>query len=70
MGLIDIVFLQITVRRCDPSDCQTLEFCTRRCLSYAKRSVLSVSRWLSSGITVLQIAVRCIHYSYPRIVQR
>ncbi|OLY78996.1 hypothetical protein AYI68_g6945, partial [Smittium mucronatum] len=47
-----------------------LDLCTRLCLSYAKRSVPSVSRWSSSGVAVLQIAVRCLLYYQPRIVQR
>ncbi|OLY83956.1 hypothetical protein AYI68_g1891 [Smittium mucronatum] len=38
------------------------------CFSCAKRSVPPVSRWSFSGIVVLRIAVRCLHYSQPRIV--
>ncbi|OLY80922.1 hypothetical protein AYI68_g4976, partial [Smittium mucronatum] len=68
VGFIDMAFLQIAVRRWDPSDCRTLDLCTRLCLSCVKRSVHPVSRWSSSGIVVFQIAVRCLHYSQPRIL--
>ncbi|OLY85158.1 hypothetical protein AYI68_g654 [Smittium mucronatum] len=70
MGLIDVAFLQIAVRSRDPSDCQTPDLCTRLCLSCAKRSVPPVSRCPSSGIAVLRIAVRCLHYSQPSLAQR
>ncbi|OLY78309.1 hypothetical protein AYI68_g7645 [Smittium mucronatum] len=63
-------FLQIADRCRDHSDRRTLDLCTRLCLSCAKRSVPPVSRWSSSGIAVLRIAVRYLHYSQPRIVQR
>ncbi|OLY80077.1 hypothetical protein AYI68_g5841 [Smittium mucronatum] len=64
-----MAFLQTAFRRCGPSDCRTLDFCTRLCLSCAKRSAPPVSGWSSSGIAVLRIAVRCLYYSQPRIVK-
>ncbi|OLY84266.1 hypothetical protein AYI68_g1576 [Smittium mucronatum] len=46
-------FLQIPVRRLDPSECRTLEFYSRLCLSCTKQSVPPVFRWSFSLIAVL-----------------